>query len=42
MITVMLIVFGATVLLVLTVWGGYLKHVETHRLDQMAGDEGDD
>jgi hypothetical protein len=42
MISVMLILLGATALLVVPVWRGYQKHVDSHHLDLMAGDEGED
>ena len=42
MIISMLIFIGGTVLLLESVWGGHLKHVDSQHFDLMAGDEGDD
>jgi hypothetical protein len=42
MITVMLILIVGTVLLGVSVGSAYNKRVESHHLDVMAGDEGDD
>lgn len=42
MISFMLILIVATALLLAPVWGGYRKYVDSHHLDLMAGDEGDD
>jgi len=42
MIIFMLICIAGTVLLLESVWGGHLKHVDSHHFDLMAGDEGDD
>jgi hypothetical protein len=42
MITVMLILIGATALLLAPVLSSYRKHVDSHHLDLMAGDEGED
>ena len=42
MITFILILIAGTALLVAPVWSGYRKHVDSHHLDLMAGDEEED
>jgi len=42
MIIFMLLFIIGTVLLLESAWGRYPRHVDSHHLDLMAGDEGDD
>jgi len=42
MIIAMLIFIIGTVLLLESVWGGHLEHIDSHRFDLMAGEEGED
>jgi hypothetical protein len=41
MISVLLILIGATALLLVPVWSRPHEHVDSHHLDLMAGDEGE-
>ena len=42
MMTFMLVFIVGPLLLFIPVWSGYSKHAASHRIDLMAGDEGDD
>ena len=42
MTTFILVLIVVTALFAVPVWGGYKRYVDSHHLDLMAGDEGDD